>query len=394
MNTKKEVFGIELKYYLNANKEEKGKILDGLERQTGMHRISIIRRFTNAQIRSPGYNYEDNRGRPVYYTQDSINAFSEVWKTTDFACAELLHPLIPERVEIFKRDKMWNHSDEATKKLLEMSVGKMKLIIPKMRTFPTQRGISTTTPSAIKDKVPLFEGSWKKVGPGNGQIDTVAHCGGSLAGEFIFSCGYVDVCTGWFQYKAQWNKTMNNTKTSLKEIKKLLPFNLKMIHPDCGKEFLNQFVMQWAEDNQISVTRSRSYHKNDNGYIEQRNGHIVRRWLCYERLERKKDVDRINIFYDKLCLFYNHFQAQRLCIGTKVSKIGKVRKVYEKIPLTPYQRILGRTDIEENTKNKIKNIHQKLNPKLMHQELEKEKYAILNDNLIHNRSGKYMYETD
>ena len=133
-----------------------------------------------------------------------------------------------------------------------------------------------------------------------------------MAGEFIFSCGYVDVATGWTIYRSQWNKGMLVTQESLKKIGEYIPFPLRMIHPDCGTEFLNYVVMEWCEELQITVTRSRSYHKNDNGYIEQRNNHVVRKWFGYSRLEHKELVVHMNTFYEKLSLYANHFQAQRL----------------------------------------------------------------------------------
>ena len=91
--------------------------------------------------------------------------------------------------------------------------------------------------------------------------------------------------------RAQWNKGMEATRESLKMIKDRLPFFLNHIHPDCGTEFLNQMVMVWSKEENIDVSRSRSYRKNDNGYIEQRNGHK----LLHEKLEKMKcDILKAN----------------------------------------------------------------------------------------------------
>lgn len=201
MGTKKELFGIELEVYLQANKEEKGTILDGLVRQTRMHRISIIRAFRRLQLASP-YQEASTRGRKVMYDHTCMEAIQFIWRSADYCCGELLKPVIKERIAIAKKQGLWKWSNKVENKVTSISVATLKRKIPRWRTFPIQRGISTTTPSAIKDSIPLFEGDWKKVAPGNGQIDTVAHCGGSMAGEFIFSCGYVDVATGWTVYRA------------------------------------------------------------------------------------------------------------------------------------------------------------------------------------------------
>jgi hypothetical protein len=379
MKTKEELFGIEIDRYFKAGKREKGEILDSLERQTGMWRESIMRCFKRKQMDSV-YKAKPKRGRKVYYTKDVDEALKEIWEDTNWCCGELLFGAIAENVEIYKRDKCWKHSDETTGKLLAMKLATVKRKVSGWKCDTKHRGISSTTPSAIKDKIPLFAGSWYDVLPGMGQIDTVAHCGGSLAGDFMFSVGYVDVSSGWFEYTMQWNKSMNATRNSLEYIRSRLPMNLTHIHPDCGKEFLNQIVLAWSEEKHIEVSRSRSYHKNDNGYIEQRNGHIARRWLGYDRLGNRELLPKIIKLYDLICEYHNHFIAQRLCVGTKELSNGKHRKVYEKNGMTPFMRLYANEKVSEEIKNKLKIEHEKLNPKILHDKLLKIKYDILQTN--------------
>lgn len=131
--------------------------------------------------------------------------------------------------------------------------------------------------------------------------------------------------------------------------------------------------MGWSEEKNISVSRSRSYHKNDNDYIEQRNGHIARRWFVYDRFENIKLLPRVQKFYAKICLYHNHFIPQRLCIGTKTLPNGKQIKVYEKKGITPYNRLLANDKVKTEVKEKLRIEHEKLNPKILHQELMKER---------------------
>jgi len=380
MRTKKELFGIELAVYLKASKAEKGRILDALQRQTGMRRESIIRSFRRLQLKSAGS--EKKRGRKTYYTADVCAALKEIWEAANGCCGELLHPIIPEYVSILKRDGMWRHNDAITGKLLAMSLATVKRRATAWECLNGRRGISTTTPSAIKERVPLFQGSWLQVPVGMGQIDTVAHCGGSLASDFAYSVGYVDVSSGWFAYRMQWNKGMAATKESLETIRKSLPFIWLHLHPDCGTEFLNEMVMAWCDEEDIAVSRSRSYHKNDNGYIEQRNGHIVRRWLGYDRFGCRELLPKINRFYELICLYHNHFIAQRLCVGTKTLPSGKHRKIYEKKALTPYARLLANPKVAGNIKESLKREHAPLNPKILHDKLAKMKCDILSANRL------------
>ena len=376
MSTKKELFGIELKVYLNASRKEKTEILDSLVRQTGMHRISIIRAFRRLQMES-AYSPSGKQGRRVIYDHDCLSAVQFLWESADYCCGELLHPVIEERIALAQQHGLWVWDTATTQRVGCISIATLKRKIPKWRTMPVKRGISTTTPSAIKERVPLFEGDWKQVKIGNGQVDTVAHCDGSMAGDFVFSCGYIDVASGWTHYQAQWNKGMEATKESLLNIKNQLPFPLEMIHPDCGTEFINQFVMKWSEEHDIDITRSRSYHKNDNGYIEQRNNHVVRKWFGYVRLGHREVVPLMNEFYDLLALYSNHFQAQRLCTGTKLVSSGRTRKVYEKNGMTPYQRLLSREDVSDEIKQKLTSVHKTLNPFVLLKELYRQRDAIL-----------------
>ena len=380
MRTKKELFGIELAVYLKASKAEKGRILDTLQRQTGMRRESIIRSFRRFQLKSVGN--EKKRGRKTYYTADVCAALKEVWEAANGCCGELLHPIIPEYVSVFQRDEMWQYDDAVTGKLLTMSMATVKRKVSGWQCQLGNRGISNTTPSAIKERVPLFQGSWLKVPVGMGQIDTVAHCGGSLAGDLGYSIGYVDVSSGWFVYRIQWNKGMIATKESLEVIKKILPFPLLHLHPDCGSEFLNEMVMTWCAEEEIKVSRSRSYHKNDNGYIEQRNGHIVRRWLGYDRIGCRELLPKINRFYELVCLYHNHFIAQRLCVGAKTLSNGKHRKVYEKKALTPCARLLANPKVGKDIKEHLRKEHETLNPKTLHDKLTKMKCDILKANRL------------
>lgn len=380
MKTKKELFGIELVIYLTASRKEKGKILDSLQRQTGMRRESIMRRFRRLQLESVD-RPPKKRGRKQYYTPDVLDALKEIWEVANRCCGELLHPAITEFVSIFRRDLMWKHDAVVTGKLLAMSMATVKRNVSGWECG-RGRGISTTTPSAIKERVPIFAGSWHEVTPGMGQVDTVAHCGGSLAGDFMYSVGYIDVSSGWIAYTVQWNKGMEATKESLEYIRSKLPVPLSHIHPDCGTEFLNAIVMGWSEEKKIVVSRSRSYHKNDNGYIEQRNGHIARRWLGYDRLGSLKLLSKVKVFYEKICEYHNHFIPQRLCIGTKTLPNGKHRKVYETRAMTPYARLCANPIVSKETKDRLTALHAKLNPKILHDKLVKMKYDILKANRL------------
>jgi hypothetical protein len=369
METKYEVIRDILEQYLKSTRKEKGLILDRLQKTVHMHRKAIVRRLSQLGKTNSAYQ-SDGRGRPLYYTADVTAALKDVWDASGDLCGELLHPLVNEYVQIFKRDKMWTHSDEATGKLLSMSLGTCKAQVNKFQKARRKgRGFSSTSPSNLKHIIPIFTGPWKEVFPGVGQVDTVVHCGSTLAGNMVYTLNYIDIATSWEVLRAQWNKGQEVTKENMSWIRDHLLWGLSMIHPDSGSEFINYNLKDWCDENKISFTRSRPSHKNDNQYVEERNGHVVRKHIGYMRLDVRKVVPALNAAYFILCLYLNHFVTSRRCLES-VRVGSKYKKKFEKVAKTPYQRVMEHSEISNEIKEKLKTEHDKLNPSILKKEIE------------------------
>jgi hypothetical protein len=379
METKKEVFARYKDEYYKAKANKGGKktqtkIIDTVESVVGMGRKSIIRAFNHLQVKDP-YALE-TRGRPVLYTLDVTCALKDVWEAGAEVCGELLHPIIKEYVAILKRDKMWNHSDEATGKLLAMSAGTTKDRVGHfLKARRKGRGISSTSPSQLKHIIPIFHGDWSGKTPGAGQIDTVTHCGHALVGDMVFTLNYIDVSTLWDIMRAQWNKGQIATQESLSCIKSMLPWTMSEVHPDTGSEFINWHMKSWCDTNNIAMTRSRPNHKNDNMHVEERNGHIARKHIGYARLDCEEAVEALNKVYAVLCPYLNHFVTSKRIIE-KFEVNGKWKKKYEKVAETPYRRVLKNEHIQEEVKEKLRQEHEKLNPLVMKREVDRLKKVL------------------
>ena len=121
--------------------------------------------------------------------------------------------------------------------------------------------------------------------PGHKQIDTVAHCGDTLLGDFVYSLSAIDAAAYWTNTRAQWNKGQEATVVSMESIRYALPCKWLSAHPDTGSEFINWQVKGWCDTEGITMSRSEPGKSNDNMYVEERNGHVVRKYFGYRRFD-------------------------------------------------------------------------------------------------------------
>lgn len=368
MKTKQEIFDEFKQAYWKGDKEARGHILDHVCAVTKLHRKAAIRKFSAMQQRDPLRS--DNRGRHEYYTPDVTAALKEIWEAGNSCCGELLHPVIAEYVTILQRDRMWNHSDEATGKLLSMSEATVKRRVGHfLKVRRRQHGLSTTKPSHIKHLVPIFVGPWKDKPPGFGQVDTVLHSN-SAFGNAVYTLNFTDAATMAVMPRAQWNKGQEATRESLKTVKTELPFPLLGAHPDTGSEFINRMVIDWCQQEQIDFSRSRPNHKNDNMYVEERNGHVIRKTVGYITLNCQEAVVALNEVYEILTPYRFHFIAVRRMVE-KEKVLSRYRRVYEERAKTPYERTLAHPAVAKEIKEKLRAAHAGLNPLVLKRELER-----------------------
>ena len=298
MATKQEIFREKLLAYLSAGRDEKGRILDAVCGIAGVHRKAAIRRFKTLQLRDPARS--ERRGRTLVYGPDVTAALKALWELSWRVCAERLHPMIPEYVQVMQRDGMWRYADATTQLLLRMSLGTLK---DRIRTFERIRhghGRGTTKPSGLKELIPVRRGPWQNPSPGWGEVDTVAHCGYTISGDFCYTVQYTDVATIWTCLAGQWNKGEEGTRASIERIRDHLPFPLRGIDPDSGSEFINWHLKRWCDRHGIAMTRTRPYMKNDHARIEQKNYANVRHVVGYTRFDDPRHTAILHQLYDAL----------------------------------------------------------------------------------------------
>jgi hypothetical protein len=132
----------------------------------------------------------------------------------------------------------------------------------------------------------------------------------------------------------------------LGEIRKLLPFPLLGLDTDNDSVFMNQTVRDYCEQVGIEFTRCRPYRKNDQAWVEQKNGAVVRRAIGYRRFEGLDAAAALARVYAAMRLFVNFFQPS-FKLAAKARDRATVRKRYHPPPrLRPVNgcwRTRGRT---------------------------------------------------
>jgi len=391
MATKRSVFKAHLAEWLacKGDRKKRSEMTSAISRIAKIHKKSVSRPFRRAQMHDSCQ--PERRGRRTIYGADVTAALREVSDAASNSCGENLHSLIADYVKILERDCMWGHSEETTAKLLAMSVATVKRRAGKFSHIRKMaRGKSTTKPGNIKSLISIRSGPWDDAPSGTIQIDTVAHCGDSVAGDFIYTVNSTDVATLWGARRAQWNKGQEATVASMEQIDRDIPFPVLEWHPDTGSEFINWHCKEWAEGRKQKLTRSRPNRKNDNCFVEERNGHVVRKWIGYARREHVDLVRALNHLYEALTPYLNHFIASRRVVSKK--RVGARWKIMrERRSFTPYERIMARTDVNNEVKAKLKAEHERLNPLAMKNDIEKRALKLYD---VHKRHGKPKLRAD
>jgi len=355
--------------YVEATREEKGVILQEFCAICDYHRKHAIR-LLNQRKRKP----RKRPGRkPVYCSKELLRALKRIWLATDQMCSKKLVAALPLWLPFYE-----GLSDEVRTQLLSISAATIDRLLAPTRAKTRPKGLGGTKPgSLLRNQIPIRTHNWDITQPGFMEADTVAHCGNSMAGNFIWSLTLTDINTGWTECRATWNNGANGVLIQIKDIEADLPFQLQGFDCDNGSEFLNYHLLQYFTDHKprVRFTRSRPYKKNDNAHVEQKNWSHVRHLLGYDRLDNPELVELINNLYaNQWSLLQNHF-CPTLKLLEKKRINSKYKKKYE-TPKTPYQRLMESNHLSEEQKKQLNTCHQSLNPFKLKRTIERKLKAI------------------
>lgn len=355
--------------YLKADKLQKAVILNELVENTGLNRNYITQRLS-AKV-DLDYANPINRKRHEMYDVNDILYLTKIWKIFDYPCGQRLEPMLPEYVSVLEKFKELIIPAHVKGKILKIKSATIDRRLEKFRTFRHKKVFSTTKPgSMLKKQIPIKTSSWDETRLGYGELDTVAHCGASAAGEFIFTLTYTDIASQWTISEAVMGKGQARIKQALDNISKRLPFPLRGIDPDNGSEFINWQLYRYCLGKNIEFTRGRPYAKNDNAHIEQKNYTHVRKLMGYGRMDKESQLKKMNdLYWNEQDFYKNFFLPNKKLIEKK--RVGtKIVKKYD-AARTPYQRLLENQKFPETEKAKLRMMYAKLNPAELKRSLDK-----------------------
>ena len=209
---------------------------------------------------------------------------------------------------------------------------------------------------------------WDNKRPGFMEIDLIQHDGGNSSGFFACTLTMTDVCTGWTELHAVITKAQVHVFAALQSVRVALPVRLLGIDSDNGAEFINAQLLRYCGQEQITFTRGRVGHKNDNPFIEQKNWSVARRLVGYDRYDTPKQVTQLNALYAVYRLYTNHFLPVTK-LQTKVRAGSRVKKIFD-APQTPYQRVLDALDVSDSAKAKLRATHAALDVVTLKQQID------------------------
>ena len=347
--------------YQRAGRPHKTRILDEFCATCGYHRKAALRLLNRPLPTTP----PKRSGPKITYDPAVVTpVLKAIWLASDQLCSKLLKAALPEWLGHYER-RSAPLPEAFKKKLLKISPAQIDRLLCPARVQHPKKGLSTTRPGTLlRHAVPTRHGPPDTTSVGSVEADTVAHCDDSTEGDYVNSLTFTELCSGWTENRAVWNKSADAVLQQLRELEKTVPYPMKDFHTDNGGEFLN-----WALHRHLSGrtaplawTRSRAYRKNDNAHCEQKNWTHVRQLFGHERFEHPELVALMNDLYAKeWSQFTNHFKPTFKLLRRE-KKDGKTKRIYEKKPQTPYQRLLASPDLPEATKARLRAEHAALDP--------------------------------
>jgi hypothetical protein len=357
MGARREVVSAVAERYRSAGRREKGRILDELTAVTGWHRKHAVR-----ALRAKAQPVAEPKPRKRRYGAAIKDALVALWEASDRVCGKRLKPMIPVLLPALERHARLTPTREERAQLLAVSaatIDRMLMDVKVVAAGGRRRRVGFY--SAIRREVPIRTfNDWGDPPPGFCEIDMVAHGGTSVAGSFIQTLTMTDIATGWTECMPLIARDGSVVVEAMTRAQSLFPWLIRGADFDNDSAFMNDVVVRWCRLQKIEVTRSRAYKKNDQAFVEQKNGAVVRRLIGYGRFDGVETVRVMARLYASARLHVNYFQPS-FKLREKRREGAKVIKRYHP-PATPYARALAHPKLPKAIKRRLRETYRTLDP--------------------------------
>ncbi len=339
--------------YAGASKKDKGRILDQVVEVTGWNRDHARQQLRRRLVQPKGRAtatvavIDRRRTKARKYSYDALVVLQSVWAVSGGSCGKYLAASMPGWLDALEAegsliDGHDRYSRQVRAELEAMSAATIDRYLAPVRAKDPIRGKSATKPgSLLRNSISIRKaGDEVEAEPGFFEVDTVAHCGPTLKGEFARSVNFTDVRTGWGFTHAIRNNAHRHIRAAFDAFVEAVPYMVTGIDCDNGSEFINHALIGWAADRDVFFTRSRPYKSNDQATIESKNNHLVRRYGFYHRYDTARELELLNQLWSLVNDRLNYLTPTKKPVGWTTDGLGRRKRVYD-APQTPYQRLLN-----------------------------------------------------
>lgn len=297
---------------------------------------------------------------PPLYDEAVRGALIVLWEASDRVCGKRLRALLPILLPALERNGHLHLAEPMRQKILAMSASTIDRLLREPRSATRLKKARRAMPAARR-RVPVRTfADWNEPPPGSMEMDCVAHCGDANRGSYVNSLVLTDIASGWTEAAPLVVRESGLLVETLERVRLGLPFALRALDVDNGSEFVNESLINYCLTHGIELTRSRPYRKNDQAWIEQKNGAVVRKLLGYRRFQGIAAAQAITRLYGASRLFVNFFQPS-FKLAEKHREGAHVSKRYHP-PQTPCERLLQAESVPDAAKDRLREVAGALDP--------------------------------
>lgn len=359
IRSRRELLGQVAPRYRESSRKEKSNILKEFVASTGYNQKYAIRLMGAREIPQPR---ESSRPREPRYGEAVREALETTWAAANYIGSKRLGPFLPDLVPVLEAHGHLEITSDVRSALISVSPATIDRLLKPIRAAGAPRGISTTKAGALlKRQIPVRTfADWDEQVIGFFEADLVAHCGTSVEGSPLFTLVLTDIASTWVECFPLLTRTGEAVIQALEHMRGLIPFEILGFDTDNGSEFINAKVLEYCRKEKITFTRGRAHKKNDQCFVEQKNGVVVRQFVGYDRFEGMAAYRQLGELYRALRLYVNFFQPS-MKLKRKTREGSKVRRYYDTAS-TPFQRLRATGQADAARVEKLEAVYKALDP--------------------------------